>query len=172
LAEANPNFYGARNPHVALHEESINHMKYPDTFRRFFGEPSNNAEPMITGFGVIFFTQLPDPLNQAINTNYLTAMTTQLDIPDMTQESITYEGRNGGQWHVPGASKMSGDLSLTLWEMEGVPTYRILARWIHIMRNPIYGFMTDVSWKQANYKGKLMYIICTPDLRVVRQSAA
>ena len=50
--------------------------------------------------------------------------------------------------------------------MEGVPTYRILARWIHIMRNPIYGFMTDVSWKQANYKGKLMYIICTPDLQV------
>ena len=98
MAEANPNFYGARNPHVALHEESINHMKYPDTFRRFFGEPSNNAESMITGFGVIFFTQLPDPLNQAINTNYLTAMTTQLDIPDMTQESITYEGRNGGQW--------------------------------------------------------------------------
>ena len=98
MAEANPNFYGARNPHVALHEESINHMKYPDTFRRFFGEPSNNAEPMITGFGVIFFTQLPNPLNQAINTNYLTAMTTQLDIPDMTQESITYEGRNGGQW--------------------------------------------------------------------------
>ena len=50
---------------------------------------------MITGFGVIFFTQLPQPLNQSINTNYLTAMTTQLDIPDMTQDAITYEGRNG-----------------------------------------------------------------------------
>lgn len=159
-------FAGAINPHVALHEEALGRIKYPDTFRRFFGEPSMNAEPMISGFGIIFFTKLPDPLNDAMNCNYLTAMTTQLDLPDMTMDAITYEGRDGGQWHVPGAVKMSSDLSLNLWEMVGVPTYRILARWCHIMRNPHYGFMTDVSWEQKNYKGQLMYVICSPDLEV------
>lgn len=63
---------------------------------------------------------------------------------------------------------MNGDLTINFWEMRGIPVYRMIARWIHIMRNPHYGFMTDTEWRQANYKGKLMYVICTPDLEVVR----
>ena len=157
---------GELNPHVALQESARASMQYPDTFRRFFGETSNNAEPMISVFGLIFFTQLPEPLNNAVNANYLTAVTTTLEVPDMNIDVISYEGRDGGQWHVPGAVKMSGDLSLTMWELKGLPTYRTLNRWVSIMRNPVYGYMTDVTWEQKNYKGKLMYVMCTPDLRV------
>ena len=157
---------GEINPHVELQETARGSMTYPDVFRRFFGETSNNAEPMISGFGIIFFTQLPQPLNNDGNANYLTAVTTSLDIPDMTLDVITYEGRDGGQWHVPGAVRMGGDLSLTLWELKGLPTYKTLNRWVSIMRNPIYGYMTDVEWEQKQYKGKLMYAICTPDLKV------
>lgn len=154
------------NPAVDFHEQARGKIKYTDTFRRFFGETENNAEPMITGFGIIYFTKLPEPLDDATNANYLTAMTTQLDIPDMTVDSIDYEGRDGGQWHVPGAVKMSSDLTLNLWEMRGAVTYSMISRWIHIMRNPIFGFMTESTWKQQNYKGRLMYVVCTPDLEV------
>ena len=84
--------------HVPLQEESKSLMKYPDTFRRFFGEPSLNAEPMITGFGILFFVQLPKQLDEATNCDYLTAMTTTLDLPDMSLDAVTYEGRDGGQW--------------------------------------------------------------------------
>lgn len=86
------------NPHINFHEQARGKIKYTDTFRRMFGETENNAEPMITGFGIVFFTRLPDPLNDATNANYLTAMTTTVDIPDMTIDAITYEGRDGSQW--------------------------------------------------------------------------
>jgi len=59
---------------------------------------------------------------------------------------------------------MGGDLTMNMWEMRGVPTYRMIARWIHIMRNPHYAFMTDCMWRQRNYKGKMLYAMCTPDL--------
>ena len=42
--------------------------------------------------------------------------------------------------------------------------HSIIARWIQIMRNPIYGFMAETTWRQENYKGRLMYVVCTPDL--------
>lgn len=163
---ANEGRRGEINPHQALQEMARGSMVYTDTFRRFFGETSNNAEPMISGFGILFFTQLPTPLNDSTNVNYLTAVTTTLELPDMSIDVITYEGRDGGQWHVPGAVKMGGDLTLTLWELKGLPTYRTINRWVSIMRNPLYGYMTDVTWNQANYKGKLLYAICTPDLQV------
>ena len=162
----NPNIGTVINPAVDFHEQARGKIKYTDTFRRFFGETEQNAEPMITGFGIIFFTKLPDPLDDAINANYLTAMTTQLDIPDMTVDSVDYEGRDGGQWHVPGAVKMGSDLTLNLWEMRGAVTYSMISRWIHIMRNPMFGFMTESTWRQRNYKGRLLYAICTPDLEV------
>lgn len=61
---------------------------------------------------------------------------------------------------------MGGDLTLNMWETRGAITYSILSRWIHIMRNPIYGFMTETKWEQRNYKGRLMYVVCNPDLEV------
>ena len=150
-----------------LYDRGRQLMKYPDTFRRFFGETAMNAEPMITGFGILFFTDLPEPLEaEAGDADYLTAMTTSLDVPDMSVDVITYEGRDGGQWHVPGAVKMGGALSLNMWEMRGALTHRIIGTWIHIMRNPHYGFMTETTWRQKNYKGKLTYAICNPDLEV------
>ena len=163
---SNPYAPGTYNPHVQFHEQAKGKIQYTDTFRRFFGETENNANPMITGFGVVFFTKLPAPIDDAINANYITAMTSSVDIPDMTVDAITYEGRDGGAWHVPGAVKMGGDLTLNMWEMRGAVTYSIIARWIQIMRNPIYGFMAETTWRQENYKGRLMYVICTPDLEV------
>ena len=154
------------NPHIDFQLASKNKMKYTDTFRRFFGETEMNAEPHITGFGVLFFTKLPEPIDDAQNANYLTAITPTIDIPDITLNSIDYEGRDGGQWHVPGSITVGGDLTLTMWELRGVPTYSTLSRWVHLMRNPIYGFMTDTTWEQRNYKGRLMYVSCTPDLEV------
>ena len=139
----NTNIGEVYNAHVDFHEAARGKIKYTDTFRRFFGETENNADPMITGFGIVFFTKLPAPLDDAINANYITAMTTSVDIPDMTVDAITYEGRDGGQWHVPGAVKMGGDLTLNMWEMRGAITYSIIGRWIQIMRNPIYGFMAN-----------------------------
>lgn len=154
------------NPHIDFQLASKGKMKYTDTFRRFFGETEMNAEPHVSGFGVIFFTKLPEPIDDATNANYLTAVTPNVSLPDITLDSIDYEGRDGGQWHVPGRITVSNDLSMTMWELRGMPTYSTLARWITLMRNPIYGFMTDTEWRQANYKGRLMYCSCTPDLEV------
>lgn len=73
-----------------------------DIFRRFLGEHSGGTDPMITGFGIVFFTKLPDGVNKTLNTpantNWLTAMTYSMDLPDLTIDSVDYEGRDGGQW--------------------------------------------------------------------------
>lgn len=141
-----------------------------DVFRRFLGEHSGGTDPMITGFGIVFFTKLPDGLTDGNGTqaNWLTAMTNSFDLPDLTIESIDYEGRDGGAWHVPGAAKVNNEITLNMWEMAGVPTYTILSKWYQLMRNPHYGFMTETTWYHKNYKGQIMYCACTPDLHVVR----
>lgn len=69
-----------------------------DIFRRFLGEHSGGTDPMVTGFGIVFFTKLPAPLESSERANWLTAMTNSFDLPDLTLESIDYEGRDGGAW--------------------------------------------------------------------------
>jgi hypothetical protein len=156
------------NEHVALYNMAQSHMNYPDVFRRFFGETENNAEPMISGFGVVFFTAIPEAItNKAKLSSLLTAVTNNFELPDMTLDAITYEGRDGGAWHVPGAVKMSSnDLTFTMWELTGLPVYHSIANWITLMRNPQYGYMTETTWHQKNYKGKILYASCTPDMIV------
>ena len=150
------------------HHNMPNFLGRRDAFRRFLGEHQGGRDPFITGFGIVFFTKMPEALADTNNYkgSWLSAMCTSFELPDLTIDSIDYEGRDGGQWHVPGAAKMGNDLTMNLWEMDTAPTYRILAEWIQLMRNPHYGFMSNTTWKQQNYKGQIAYAACLPDLSV------
>lgn len=142
--------------------------KRRDIFRRFLGEQAGGRDPFVTGFGIVFFTKMPAAISEETKNKagWLSAMCTSFELPDLTIDSIDYEGRDGGQWHVPGAAKMGNDLTMNLWEMDTAPTYRILAEWIQLMRNPHYGFMSNTTWKHENYKGQIAYAACLPDLSV------
>lgn len=153
-----------------LSVNSVDHQNRRDIFRRFLGEQSGGRDPLITGFGVVFFTALPKGLATGADANlygnWLSAMTTTFNLPDMEIGVIEYEGRDGGKWYVPGAATTSGDISLNLVEMDDAPAYFILSKWYHLLRNPHYGFMSETMWKHENYKGQLLYAMCTPDLVV------
>ena len=155
----------AYNPWMLMSKDHSTY-KYPDKFRKFFGEHSNNADPMISGFGMVFFTKLPPSLNNPENSNLLTALTTNVTIPDMSLDPIEYEGRDGGKWSVPGAIRIENTLTLNMWELVGVPCHKLISAWVTLMRNPQYGYMTDIDWKQDLYKGKMLYCTCTPDMKV------
>lgn len=156
----------ALNPYLAA-ELDYTTYRYPDRFRKFFGEHSNNADPMISGFGVVFFTYLPSVLNSNQNKQILTALCTNTQFPGMTVNVEEYAGRDGGRWRVPTTIAMSGqDITLHFWELVGIPVYRLIASWITLLRNPQYGYMTEINWRQSEYKGKLMYCACTPDMKV------
>lgn len=143
-------------------------FRYPDRFSHFMGEENINADPMITGFGVAVFLTVPAAITDpSAKGNLLTALCTSFTPVDMTIDNEVYTGRDGGNWLVPTKATMgSNSVTFKFWELVGLPVYHTICQWVSLMRNPIYGYMTDINWRQAEYKGKLMYISCTPDLHV------
>lgn len=140
-----------------------------DKFRKFFGTHRQAGwDPMITGYGVVFFPEIPTVVSTGAETpNTLQALAVMTNIPSFRAETIEYEGRDGGKWFVPGKMGMSGNtVTVKFWEMAGLPIYKILSRWVTLLRNPHAGFMTDTNWNQAQYKGRMVYCSCTPDMVV------
>lgn len=141
--------------------------RYPDRFRQFFGEHTNNADPMITGFGLVFFTVLPPSLRNTENSYLLAALVNSINVPGMSLEAIDYAGRDGGKWSVPGQITMENQaITMQFTELVGIPVHKLLSAWVTLMRNPQYGFMSEIDWKQEQYKGRITYCTCTPDLKV------
>lgn len=154
------------NPFIEM-EQDHSSYKYPDRFRKFFGEHSQNAEPMVSGFGMVFFTYLPPSISDTQNKYILTALCNNISVPGMSISAIEYDARDGGKWSVPGQATMdSNEITLQMWELVGIPIHKLISAWVSLLRNPQYGYMTEVSWQQANYKGKMLYCTCTPDMKV------
>jgi len=154
------------NPWLEMSSDHSSY-RYPDRYRQFFGEHSNNADPMISGFGFVFFTVLPPKLRSVENAHLLGALVNTITVPDITLNNIEYAGRDGGKWGVPGDVVMGGQtISMNFTELVGIPVHKLLSAWVTLMRNPQYGFMSEIDWKQEQYKGRITYCTCTPDLKV------
>lgn len=155
------------NPYLSLYNKAKGATTVPDTFRGFFGGNVDAVDPMIKGFGMVFFTKLPAKLADPNTTSVLTALATSVNIPDGQLEMIEYAARDGGKWYVPGNFVMSGNsITIHFWEMLNLPIYNTFASWISMIRSAHYGYMADVEWKQSEYKGKLIYAVCDPNLKV------
>lgn len=156
----------AINPYISAELDHSNY-RYPDRFRKFFGEHSNNADPMINGYGMVFFQYLPSQISNQDNKKLITALCTNFTGPGMTISTEQYGGRDGGKWAVPTVANMdSNEITLHFWELVGLPVYKLISAWVSLLRNPQYGYMTDIQWRQSQYKGKMMYCSCTPDMKV------
>ena len=140
-----------------------------DPFRKFFGtHRAAGWDPMIGGYGMVFFPEIPTHVASGVTSAYtLMSLAVMTNIPSLRMEAVEYEGRDGGKWYVPGKLVMSGNtVTLKFWEMAGLPIYKIISKWVTLLRNPHAGFMTDVNWNQSAYKGRMIYCACTPDMRV------
>ena len=140
-----------------------------DTFRKFFGTNRQAGwDPMIGGYGIVYFPELPVHVASGSTTAHtLMSLAVMTNIPSIRVEAVEYEGRDGGKWYVPGKLGMSGNtITVKFWEMAGLPIYKIISKWVTLLRNPHAGFMTDVNWNQSAYKGRMVYCSCTPDMRV------
>jgi len=149
---------------------------------RRWGGKTNIAEPAVSGYHFIRFSNLPGDLsnyvpgltdNQIIDV--LSASCLSVTPPGGTLSKVEFTGLGGVKFAVPGVLDFGNSLSIKFLEFSGLPILQIFHGWTKMMRDYRSGIASSetggTKYKKDNYAATLFYWTTTPNVYEVEYAA-
>ena len=159
--------------------------------RKFGGSKNGVADPYVTGYHFIYFTQLPTNLLTYVqkasatsafgsNTeiaNILSATCLSVTPPGGTLNKVEFTGLGGVKWAVPGNIDYGNSVSVKFFEMSGTPILDIMHGWFRMIRDYRTGITgledtdTGDGYSNKTYSAAMYYWTTAPDAKTIEYYA-
>ncbi len=141
------------------------------------------ADPYITGYGFVWFNQIPAMLaTGGYNTSMsqtqiqatLGALAYTIDIPAISLNKQTIEGTGGVQFNMPTRLNIGNTMTITFLELSGTPITNIINGWGQMLRDIRTGLsnLIGTDYRKANYSSTVYYWTTKPDGYTIEQAWA
>lgn len=172
------------NPYAELNSNFVT--------RNFGGTKIGVAEPLVTGYHFIFFSDLPPYLSNYYTKERAVNGRSNLDIPEIQTilsaaalavttpggrlNKIEFTGLGGIKWAVPGNIDYDTALSIKFLEFNKTPIFGIIHSWIQMIRDyrsgvASLGTASEDSYSKSNYAATVYYFTTTPDMNSINYYA-
>jgi len=154
---------------------------------RRFGGVKGTAEPYVSGYHFIWFSQLPrdlyiytSKLNPELNSNeniqrILAATCLTVTPPGGTLNKVEFTGLGGIKWAVPANIDYGNTVSVKFLEMSKTPILDIMHSWVKLIRDYRTGITrpeleageTGAGYNKNRYAGVMYYWTTAPDAKTI-----
>ena len=152
---------------------SLQKSIYDNIFTRTFGgtvEPAV-ADLFISGFGYFWFDKLPAKLSEYSGMTddemkkVLAALCQRVTPPTRTLNKTTQTGLGGKKWSTPSSIDVGDAITLSFFEMSGMPITRITSAWLDMIRDMRTGtsLLEGDDYSKSKYSATGLYILTKPD---------
>lgn len=124
------------------------------TVKTFGGTKIGTADPVITGYGGIYFDELPDGLSSNLDlstdeiTKLLVSSSLSITVPSITLNKTTLNGIGGKKWSVITNVDVGDSISIRFTEWSSLPLAKIFYAWTDIARSPRHHSSKYNSYKE------------------------
>ena len=148
--------------------------------RGFGGSIAGVADPYVSGYHFISFTNLPSALNKyaggmdnAQIGNLLSGACLSVTPPGGTLNKVEFTGLGGIKWSVPGNVDYGNSVSVKFLEFSGTPILNIFHGWVKMIRDYRSGVsnLSEGAYTKANYSALMYYWTTAPDAKTVEYYA-
>jgi len=156
---------------------SLQKSIYDNIFTRTFGgtvEPAV-ADLFISGFGYFWFDKLPAKLTEYTGMGddemkkVLAALCQRVTPPTRTLNKTTQTGLGGKKWSTPTNVDVGDAITLSFFEMSGMPITRIVSAWVDMIRDARHGtsILEGDEYAKTKYSATGLYIVTKPDGKTI-----
>jgi len=125
-----------------VNSKAFSNLYKTPTTKTFGGTNVGTADPTITGYGGIFFDEVPSRMSEKLDlstsdiTKILVSSSLSLSVPSITINKTTFNGLGGKKWSVISNIDVGDSISVRFNEWSSLPLAKIFYAWADIARSP------------------------------------